>query len=76
LTKAPLNGLESELVRETLTAELDEQGLIARVETRGISPAIVLSPPLVAGEEQFEEIHAALNRAITAAAGALGRRDG
>ena len=51
---------ESEtLLRGFLSAELFRRGLICRADDRG-DPVIQLSPPLIAGPEQFEEIESIL----------------
>jgi adenosylmethionine-8-amino-7-oxononanoate aminotransferase len=43
------------LLRGVLTPKLLDQGLICRADDRG-DPVIQLSPPLVAGPDQFDEI--------------------
>jgi adenosylmethionine-8-amino-7-oxononanoate aminotransferase len=59
-TKATFNEQECEdLLRGYLSAELFRRGLICRADDRG-DPVIQLSPPLIAGPEQFEEIEAVL----------------
>ena len=45
------------LLRGFLSGELYRRGLICRADDRG-DPVIQLSPPLIAGPEQFEEIEA------------------
>jgi adenosylmethionine-8-amino-7-oxononanoate aminotransferase len=51
---------ESEsLLRGFLSAELFRRGLICRADDRG-DPVIQLSPPLIAGPEQFEEMEGVL----------------
>ncbi|CAN5135655.1 hypothetical protein BH20ACT16_BH20ACT16_10190 [soil metagenome] len=40
---------------ENLSGELFRRGLICRADDRG-DPVIQLSPPLIAGPQQFEEI--------------------
>ena len=56
-TKETLSERESEwLLRGFLSAELFERGLICRADDRG-DPVITLAPPLIAGPEQFDEIH-------------------
>ncbi|MGZ4312698.1 MAG: aspartate aminotransferase family protein [Solirubrobacteraceae bacterium] len=51
---------ESEtLLRGFLSGELYERGLICRADDRG-DPVIQLSPPLIAGPEQFAEIESVL----------------
>jgi adenosylmethionine-8-amino-7-oxononanoate aminotransferase len=55
-TKRSFSHEESEtLLRGYLSGALFEQGLICRADDRG-DPVIQLSPPLIAGPEQFEEI--------------------
>jgi adenosylmethionine-8-amino-7-oxononanoate aminotransferase len=82
-TKESFNDEESEtLLRGFLSGELYRRGLICRADDRG-DPVIQLSPPLIAGPEQFEEIEGIL-RAVLEEAGhrmqvhgdhALPRRD-
>jgi adenosylmethionine-8-amino-7-oxononanoate aminotransferase len=58
---------ESEtLLRGFLSAELFRRGLICRADDRG-DPVIQLSPPLIAGPKQFEEIEAVLRPVLTEA---------
>jgi adenosylmethionine-8-amino-7-oxononanoate aminotransferase len=59
-TKLSFSDEESEtLLRGYLSAELFARGLICRADDRG-DPVIQLSPPLIAGPEQFEEIEGVL----------------
>ena len=59
-TKETFDDEESEwLLRGFLSGELFERGLICRADDRG-DPVIQLSPPLIAGPEQFEEIESVL----------------
>jgi adenosylmethionine-8-amino-7-oxononanoate aminotransferase len=59
---------ESEtLLRGFLSAELYRRGLICRADDRG-DPVVQLSPPLIAGPEQFEEIEGILRPVLTEAA--------
>jgi adenosylmethionine-8-amino-7-oxononanoate aminotransferase len=59
-TKATFDDDESEtLLRGFLSGELFRRGLICRADDRG-DPVIQLSPPLIAGSEQFDEIEAVL----------------
>jgi adenosylmethionine-8-amino-7-oxononanoate aminotransferase len=59
-TKATFDDDESEtLLRGYLSGELFRRGLICRADDRG-DPVVQLSPPLIAGPEQFEEIEAVL----------------
>ncbi len=58
---------ESEiLLRGFLSGELFRRGLICRADDRG-DPVIQLSPPLIAGPAQFEEIEAILRPVLTEA---------
>jgi adenosylmethionine-8-amino-7-oxononanoate aminotransferase len=58
---------ESEsLLRGYLSGELYERGLICRADDRG-DPVIQLSPPLIAGPKQFEEIEGILRPVLTEA---------
>jgi adenosylmethionine-8-amino-7-oxononanoate aminotransferase len=43
------------LLRGFLSGELYRNGLICRADDRG-DPVVQLSPPLIAGPEQFDEI--------------------
>jgi adenosylmethionine-8-amino-7-oxononanoate aminotransferase len=47
------------LLRGFLSPELFSRGLICRADDRG-DPVVQLSPPLIAGPEQFEEIEGVL----------------
>jgi adenosylmethionine-8-amino-7-oxononanoate aminotransferase len=59
-TKQSFSHEESEtLLRSFLSAELYRRGLICRADDRG-DPVIQLSPPLIAGPEQFAEIESIL----------------
>jgi adenosylmethionine-8-amino-7-oxononanoate aminotransferase len=59
-TKESFTHEESEtLLRGYLSGELFRRGLICRTDDRG-DPVIQLSPPLIAGPEQFAEIEAVL----------------
>jgi adenosylmethionine-8-amino-7-oxononanoate aminotransferase len=59
-TKETFNHEEAEeLLRGFLSGELYERGLICRTDDRG-DPIVQLSPPLIAGQQQFEEIEAIL----------------
>jgi adenosylmethionine-8-amino-7-oxononanoate aminotransferase len=55
-----------ELLRGFLSRELYGRGLICRTDDRG-DPIVQLSPPLIAAEEQFEEIEAVLRPVLTEA---------
>jgi adenosylmethionine-8-amino-7-oxononanoate aminotransferase len=66
-TKESFDDEESEtLLRGFLSAELYRRGLICRADDRG-DPVIQLSPPLIAGPEQFEEIEGILRGVLTEA---------
>ena len=55
------------LLRGFLSGELYRRGLICRADDRG-DPVIQLSPPLIAGPEQFAEIEEILRAVLTEAA--------
>jgi adenosylmethionine-8-amino-7-oxononanoate aminotransferase len=66
-TKETFDASESEeLLRGFLSGELYRRGLICRTDDRG-DPIVQLSPPLIAGEEQFQEIEAILRPVLTEA---------
>jgi adenosylmethionine-8-amino-7-oxononanoate aminotransferase len=66
-TKESFSDEESEtLLRGFLSGELFRRGLICRADDRG-DPVIQLSPPLIAGPEQFEEIEQILRSVLTEA---------
>jgi adenosylmethionine-8-amino-7-oxononanoate aminotransferase len=55
-TRATFSDSEcDELLRGFVSPRLFEEGLICRADDRG-DPVVQISPPLVAGQEQFEEI--------------------
>ena len=59
-TKETITGEEEEwLLRGFLSPEMFKRGLICRADDRG-DPVIQFSPPLIAGPQQFDEIHAVL----------------
>ena len=58
------------LLREFLSPALFEAGLICRADDRG-DPVVQLSPPLVAGEDEFDQIEAILRRCLAAASDQL-----
>ena len=67
-TKESFSDAESEtLLRGFLSGELYRRGLICRADDRG-DPVIQLSPPLISGPQQFEEIEAILRPILTEAA--------
>jgi adenosylmethionine-8-amino-7-oxononanoate aminotransferase len=66
-TKETFDDDESEvLLRGFLSGELYGRGLICRTDDRG-DPIVQLSPPLIAGQEQFEEIESVLRPVLSAA---------
>jgi adenosylmethionine-8-amino-7-oxononanoate aminotransferase len=66
-TKETFDDAESEeLLRGFLSGELYRRGLICRTDDRG-DPIVQLSPPLIAGEQQFEEIEAVLRPVLSEA---------
>jgi adenosylmethionine-8-amino-7-oxononanoate aminotransferase len=66
-TKETFDDDESEeLLRGFLSGELYRRGLICRTDDRG-DPIVQLSPPLIAGAEQFEEIEAVLRPVLSEA---------
>src|SRR5436309_5105158 len=72
-TKETFNDEESEdLLRGFLSGELYRRGLICRTDDRG-DPIVQLSPPLIAGEEQFEEIEAVLRPVLSEASERIGQ---
>ncbi len=66
-TKESFSDAESEtLLRGFLSVELYRRGLICRADDRG-DPVIQLSPPLISGPQQFEEIEAVLRPVLSEA---------
>ncbi|HEY4810439.1 MAG TPA: aminotransferase class III-fold pyridoxal phosphate-dependent enzyme, partial [Solirubrobacteraceae bacterium] len=66
-TKETFDHEESEqLLRGYLSGELYNRGLICRTDDRG-DPIVQLSPPLIAGPRQFEEIEAILRPVLSEA---------
>jgi adenosylmethionine-8-amino-7-oxononanoate aminotransferase len=71
-TKETFNHEEAEeLLRGFLSGELYSRGLICRTDDRG-DPVVQLSPPLIAGEEQFEEIESILRPVLSEASERVG----
>jgi adenosylmethionine-8-amino-7-oxononanoate aminotransferase len=67
-TKESFDDEESEtLLRGFLSGALFQSGLICRADDRG-DPVIQLSPPLIAGPEEFAEIESVLRPVLTEAA--------
>jgi adenosylmethionine-8-amino-7-oxononanoate aminotransferase len=60
------------LLRGFLSGELYRRGLICRTDDRG-DPIVQLSPPLIAGARQFEEIESVLRPVLAAAGEQMGR---
>src|SRR4029077_7877539 len=66
-TKESFDDEESEdLLRGFLSGELYRRGLICRTDDSG-DPMVQLSPPLIAGQEQFEEIESVLRPVLSQA---------
>ncbi len=65
------DGERERLLRGFLSNRLLEIGLICRADDRG-EPVIQLSPPLIAGPSEFEEINAKLRQALTEAMAEMG----
>ena len=66
-TKETFTHEEAEhLLRGFLSGELYRRGLICRTDDRG-DPVVQLSPPLIAGAEQFAEIESILRPVLTEA---------
>jgi adenosylmethionine-8-amino-7-oxononanoate aminotransferase len=76
-TRETFSDEESEwLLRGFLSGKLFERGLICRADDRG-DPVIQISPPLVAGEAEFDEIVGILGDVLSEAWNELDkRRDG
>jgi adenosylmethionine-8-amino-7-oxononanoate aminotransferase len=73
-TKETFTSEECEwLLRDFLSGRLFERGLICRTDDRG-DPVVQISPPLVAGPEQFDEIAGILGDVLSEAWEELRRR--
>jgi adenosylmethionine-8-amino-7-oxononanoate aminotransferase len=73
-TRETFNDDESEtLLRGFLSPALFERGLICRADDRG-DPVVQISPPLVAGPEEFSKIVGILGDVLTEASDRLQRR--
>lgn len=71
-SKATFDDAESEwLLRDYLSGELFKRGLICRADDRG-DPVIQLSPPLIAGPEEFAHVEGILRGVLTEASEKLG----
>jgi adenosylmethionine-8-amino-7-oxononanoate aminotransferase len=72
-TRESFNAEEREhLLRGFLSNRLLELGMICRADDRG-EPVIQLSPPLIAGEEEFEFINSTLRQVLTEAMAEMGK---
>ena len=72
-TEAQFNDEQAEeILRGVLSPALFEAGIICRADDRG-DPVLQLSPPLIAGEQQFDEIEAILRKCLTDASKQLPR---
>ncbi len=73
MTEAHFTKEQSEaLLRGFLSPMLFEEGLICRADDRG-DPVVQLSPPLIAGDAEFDRIESILRRCLTAATDQLTR---
>jgi hypothetical protein len=71
-TRAGFSSEESEtLIRGFLSGELFRRGLICRADDRG-DPVIQISPPLVAGQAEFDELTGILGDVLAEAGGRIG----
>ncbi len=72
-TEAQFTNEEAEeILRGVLSPALFEAGLICRADDRG-DPVVQLSPPLIAGEQEFDEIESTLRTCLTEASKHLPR---
>jgi adenosylmethionine-8-amino-7-oxononanoate aminotransferase len=63
-TREAFNDVECEtLLREFLSPRLFERGLICRADDRG-DPVVQISPPLIADQEEFDEIAGTLGSVL------------
>ena len=70
-TRESFNHDESEwLLRGFLSPALFEAGLICRADDRG-DPVIQLAPPLICGQDEFDEIERVLRSVLTEASAML-----
>lgn len=73
-TKGTFNDDEAEwLLRSFISPRLYDAGLICRADDRG-EPVITLSPPLIAGQEEFDFMSSTLRTVLTSASDALSSR--
>jgi adenosylmethionine-8-amino-7-oxononanoate aminotransferase len=67
-TRETFSGVEcEELLHEFLSPELLRRGLMCRADSRG-DPVVQLSPPLIAGPDEFREIVSVLRPVLEEAA--------
>jgi adenosylmethionine-8-amino-7-oxononanoate aminotransferase len=72
-TRASFDDAECEtLLRDFLSPRLFERGLICRADDRG-DPVIQISPPLIAGQEEFDQIVSILGDVLAEAWTRVGR---
>ena len=72
-TRETFNDEECEtLLRGFLSGALWDRGLICRADDRG-DPVIQISPPLIAGQEEFDKIAGTLGDVLTEASALMGR---
>jgi adenosylmethionine-8-amino-7-oxononanoate aminotransferase len=71
-TKATFTDAEGSTLLRNLSNRLLDLGLICRADDRG-EPVIQLSPPLISGPEQFEEIAGIIRKALTEAMSEIAR---
>jgi adenosylmethionine-8-amino-7-oxononanoate aminotransferase len=75
-TKESFDDTESEwLLRDFLSGELYDKGLICRADDRG-DPVIQLAPPLTCGPDELQEIHDILRAVLEDAYARLQAREG
>jgi adenosylmethionine-8-amino-7-oxononanoate aminotransferase len=75
-TRATFTSEECEwLLRDFLSRRLYDRGLICRADDRGDS-VVQISPPLVAGQQEFDQIVGTLGDVLAEAWSALQRREG
>jgi adenosylmethionine-8-amino-7-oxononanoate aminotransferase len=73
-SKETFTGAEADhLLRGFLSNRMLELGLICRADDRG-EPVVQLSPPLIAGPDEFEVINQVLRQALTEAMSEMGLR--
>lgn len=60
-----LDSTKSAAVVSALNPAILKRGVFCRVENRAGYPALLLSPPFIAGQAEFDQIHAAIADALT-----------